>query len=259
MNALEAPGMRPVPQLDRDDVAQAASQLESFFVRQFLAMARPKGGMLDGGFAGDTFHDMLDGAISDSVAGSGGLGLASTFEAALGGEGGVPVARPHALTMVDTITAQRALDGPSPGAADEDGLFVRPAPGRFSSGFGPRVDPLGAGQGFHPGLDIAAAQGTPVVAAAGGKVVHAGPAGTYGNMIAVRLPDGTETRYAHLSAVGVKVGQQVTAGAPLGAVGSTGRSTGPHLHFEVRRDGHAVDPRPYLDGASARGAQEPPK
>jgi murein DD-endopeptidase MepM/ murein hydrolase activator NlpD len=98
----------------------------------------------------------------------------------------------------------------------------------------------------HPGFDLAATTGTPVAAAAGGTVVHAGPAGTYGNLVTLRHDNGFETRYAHLSSIDVKVGDRVEAGSGLGKVGSTGYSTGPHLHFEVRHGGKAIDPAPLL-------------
>ena len=98
----------------------------------------------------------------------------------------------------------------------------------------------------HPGFDLAATTGSPVTAAAGGTVVQAGPAGTYGNLVTVRHENGFETRYAHLSAVDVHVGDVVEAGTDLGKVGSTGYSTGPHLHFEVRHDGKPIDPAPFL-------------
>ena len=98
----------------------------------------------------------------------------------------------------------------------------------------------------HPGFDLAAVTGTQVAAAARGTVVHAGPAGTYGNLVTVRHDNGFETRYAHLSAVDVKVGDVVEAGQDVGKVGTTGYSTGPHLHFEVRHDGVAIDPAPLL-------------
>ena len=98
----------------------------------------------------------------------------------------------------------------------------------------------------HPGFDLAASSGTEVTAAARGTVVHAGPAGTYGNLVTLRHDNGFETRYAHLSAIDVTVGELVEAGADLGKVGTTGYSTGPHLHFEVRQDGRAIDPAPLL-------------
>jgi murein DD-endopeptidase MepM/ murein hydrolase activator NlpD len=77
-------------------------------------------------------------------------------------------------------------------------------------------------------------------------VIHAGPAGTYGNLVIVRHDNGYETRYAHLSAVAVKTGDHVDAGTQVGNVGTTGYSTGPHLHFEVRHDGTPIDPAPLL-------------
>jgi murein DD-endopeptidase MepM/ murein hydrolase activator NlpD len=88
--------------------------------------------------------------------------------------------------------------------------------------------------------------GTQVSAAAGGTITHAGPAGTYGNLVTVRHEHGFETRYAHLSAVDVQVGDVVQPGQDVGKVGTTGYSTGPHLHFEVRKDGHPIDPAPFL-------------
>ena len=127
---------------------------------------------------------------------------------------------------------------------------MAPAVGRYSSGFGERVHPVTQARSFHAGLDIAAPVGAPVVAAAAGTVERAGAAGTYGNLIVLRHADGSETRYAHLSAIGVEVGDRVTAGQPLGAVGATGRVTGPHLHFEVRTTGRAVDPSPLIPGTS---------
>ena len=98
----------------------------------------------------------------------------------------------------------------------------------------------------HPGVDLAATTGTPVSAARGGTVTHAGPGGTYGNLVIVQHEDGFETRYAHLSAVTVNKGDKVLAGQEVGKVGSTGYSKGPHLHFELRRDGKTVDPAPLL-------------
>lgn len=104
--------------------------------------------------------------------------------------------------------------------------------------------------GYHTGQDFGASQGTAVLAAADGLVVFAGPGGRYGSLIEIAHSDGIQTWYAHLSAIGVRVGTRVRAGARIGAVGSTGNSTGPHLHFEVRLAGRAVDPMPWLGGAT---------
>jgi len=99
---------------------------------------------------------------------------------------------------------------------------------------------------MHEGIDIAATIGTPIHAAASGTVIHAGWLGGYGNLVVVDHGDGLATAYAHASAILVAVGQQVSQGDTLSLVGSTGNSTGPHLHFEVRVNGSAVDPLLYL-------------
>jgi murein DD-endopeptidase MepM/ murein hydrolase activator NlpD len=99
---------------------------------------------------------------------------------------------------------------------------------------------------MHEGIDIAAELGTPIQAAASGTVIHAGWLGGYGNLVVVDHGDGLATAYAHASAILVAVGQQVSQGDTLSLVGSTGNSSGPHLHFEVRVNGSAVDPLLYL-------------
>lgn len=130
---------------------------------------------------------------------------------------------------------------------------VRPVAGTIptAGGFGGRqVAGCGACSTNHHGLDFAAASGTPVVAAMPGRVVSAGPLGGYGNQVLLAHPDGTQTRYGHLSRIDVLPGQTLSAGEQLGAVGSTGVSTGPHLHFEVIVGGTPIDPAPWL---AARG------
>jgi murein DD-endopeptidase MepM/ murein hydrolase activator NlpD len=99
---------------------------------------------------------------------------------------------------------------------------------------------------MHEGVDIAASSGTPIHAAASGTVIHAGWLGGYGNLVVVDHGNGLSTAYAHASALLVGVGQHVTQGQTVSLVGSTGNSSGPHLHFEVRVNGSAVDPLGYL-------------
>jgi murein DD-endopeptidase MepM/ murein hydrolase activator NlpD len=123
--------------------------------------------------------------------------------------------------------------------------FVRPVDGPISSLFGWRAVSV-AGNRFHGGIDIAADSGTPVLAARGGIVVRSGWAGVYGYHVVIDHGDGWETRYAHLSRIDVLEGERTRQGAVIGAVGSTGASTGPHLHFEVRFQGRALDPLAYL-------------
>jgi murein DD-endopeptidase MepM/ murein hydrolase activator NlpD len=116
----------------------------------------------------------------------------------------------------------------------------------FTSGFGVRSDPFLGRPAMHTGLDFRAATGDPVRATANGKVASAGWAGGYGRMVEVDHGNGLSTRYGHLSEIGVKVGDAIKIGQVIGAVGSTGRSTGPHLHYETRIDGEAVDPQKFL-------------
>lgn len=118
--------------------------------------------------------------------------------------------------------------------------FVWPTSGTVTSGFGPRWGRM------HEGLDIAAPTGTPVTAAASGTVIVAGGQGGYGNLVVIDHGGGLATAYAHQSRLAVQVGDSVTQGGVVGYVGSTGNSTGPHLHFEVRVGGAARDPVPYL-------------
>jgi len=121
-----------------------------------------------------------------------------------------------------------------------------PGSGVLSSGFGNRKDPFLNRTAFHSGIDFRVTTGTPVFAAAGGKVVFAGTNGGYGKMVEIDHGNGLTTRYAHMSQIGVTAGQSILGGQRVGLSGSTGRSTGPHLHFEVRRGGSAIDPSRFI-------------
>ncbi|WP_239986015.1 M23 family metallopeptidase [Paracoccus sp. SY] len=115
---------------------------------------------------------------------------------------------------------------------------------RYTSGFGRRWGRA------HEGIDMAAPTGTPVVAPGDGVVTFAGRQGAYGNLIKIEHELGVETRYGHLSRIRVRVGQRVSQGELIGDIGNTGRSTGPHLHYEVRMNGRAVDPMSFIKAAS---------
>jgi murein DD-endopeptidase MepM/ murein hydrolase activator NlpD len=121
-------------------------------------------------------------------------------------------------------------------------LSVEPVARTESSGFGWRDDPIRHTRRFHSGTDFRGKPGTPVLAAGGGIVVFCGRLGGYGNAIDIDHGGGVVTRYAHLRRIETKKGAAITAGEAIGQVGSTGRATGPHLHFEVRLDGSAVSP-----------------
>ena len=162
----------------------------------------------------------------------------------------VPRVRARAAAALEAVgppTPELAGGGPvSAAGPPAAGDRVWPAEGRVSSGFGPRVHPVTGHARLHAGLDIAAPAGTPIRAAAAGRVVAAGRRGGYGLTVDVRHPDGIVTRYAHQSRLLVAPGQVVAAGQVIGLIGSTGVSTGPHLHFEVRTATGPVDPRPWL-------------
>ena len=117
----------------------------------------------------------------------------------------------------------------------------------MSSGFGYRSDPFTGAGAMHAGLDFKGPVGTPILAAADGKVTLAGFNGGYGNTVEIRHANGLLTRYAHLSGLDVRPGQMVDRGVQIGRMGSTGRSTGSHLHFEVRLNGQAINPRKFLE------------
>jgi len=131
---------------------------------------------------------------------------------------------------------------PSPASANSCAIAM-PVAGEHSSAFGYR------GRGFHPGVDIRAPYGTPIRAAREGTVVYAGRYYAYGLIVDIQHADGTVARYAHLSriAAGMSPGASVAANGDVGNVGRTGRTTGAHLHVELRRDGRPVDPWPWLN------------
>ncbi len=128
------------------------------------------------------------------------------------------------------------------------GYFTNPCPGytRISSGFGPRSAPKAGASTYHKGIDMAAAQGTPIYAGESGTVTSASYSGSGGNMIVINHGNGIQTYYMHCSKMYVSAGQKVSRGENIGAVGSTGNSTGPHLHFQVMVNGTAVNPLNYL-------------
>jgi Rod binding domain-containing protein/biotin carboxyl carrier protein len=160
--------------------------------------------------------------------------------------------RPRLVTepsVSDTVApALPSTTSPFPGPAKLlDPVTLRmPIQGRITSDFGGRRDPVNGRHRFHEGIDIAAPKGTPIQSAAAGTVIYAGRNGGYGNTILVQHADGRITRYAHAERLMVNAGDTVEAGQTIAAVGSTGHSTGPHLHFEVIENGQHVSPLKVL-------------
>jgi murein DD-endopeptidase MepM/ murein hydrolase activator NlpD len=133
--------------------------------------------------------------------------------------------------------------------------FVYPVMGpRMSSDFGLRKHPIKKARRHHDGIDLAAPVGAPIRAIADGQVMYADPHGGYGKYIVVRHLNGITSHYGHCDTMEVLPGHTVTAGQIIGTVGNSGASTGPHLHFEIRRDGEAQDPESFLPGLAEEAA-----
>lgn len=146
------------------------------------------------------------------------------------------------LSLLDTLLASRQQQRDAvPSRLPILGSYI-------TSYFGGRADPFSGGSAFHKGIDFAADVGDPVLAVADGVVSYAGDRSGYGHTVEIDHGNGYVTRYAHNSRLGVQVGDLVRAGDEVAKAGSSGRSTGAHVHFEVWRDGHVVNPRAYLDG-----------
>jgi len=151
---------------------------------------------------------------------------------------GSPLAASHAPTRDLGVEMEAAAQAATPMAA--------PVAGQISSEYGWREDPFKSGKGWHAGMDIAAAEGDPVSACWNGTVVFAGVKSGYGNVVEVAHPGGWKSIYGHLRRYSVRPGDTVRAGGKIAEVGSTGRSTGPHLHFELRHGQDTVDPEGVL-------------
>ena len=172
------------------------------------------------------------------------LGLAPSRVAAVGGP--FEAAGKADPTFKQLFTSWKKLD------TLQDGAIAVPSDkpvktGAFTSGYGVRSDPFQGRAALHAGIDLAGAVGTPIYATADGVITTAGyNSGGYGNLIKIDHGRGIETRYGHLSKMSVYAGQRVQRGQLIGRMGSTGRSTGSHLHYEVRIDGRAVNPVPFM-------------
>lgn len=245
---------------ERARVAQLAQEFEAMLMLQMVKQMRQS--LLDEreqpqGLGGSTMQDTFDAEWSRSLAAAGGIGLgaflarqieARQLEASAPGVETVPL-----LPQLLSETRHPAAPGGRPTDDRPVGISVPlPLEGQATSPFGWRADPFTGRSRFHAGVDLRAAYGTTVPAAAAGEVVFAGERGAYGNLVILRHEDGLETRYAHLASVEVQAGERIEEGLPIGRVGSTGRSTAPHLHFEVLVNGERVDPA-VVAGRLGRG------
>lgn len=235
--------------------AQEFASLLFLEVVKAMRATAPEGGLFETESASNNIYmSLADVEMARAMAQREGVGLGKFIEKALDAYDRLPAHSPsasattaHSARQERTSTNGTASDIPTSGvvtsALEQPNVVPSlPVEGRITSHFGVRHDPLGRGQRWHKGLDIAAPAGTPVKALAAGKVVFSGRAGGYGNLVVIDHGNGLTTRYGHNRTLLVSVGDSISTGQEIAQVGSTGRSTGPHLHFEVVRDGHAVDP-----------------
>lgn len=232
---------------DPQAVQRACREFESFFIYYLLKVMRqtvPKVHLCDGGQGEEMYQSLMDQEMSRMLAASGGIGLAELLLERI---------RPESSESNENVSMKQ--NGLSVG---ENPSFVYPLQGELSSPFGMRLDPITGSPAIHKGIDLAAKEGAAVRASAPGSVIQSGEARGYGNYVAIAHPDGYTTLYAHLKERNVNGGDEVEAGRIIGRVGSTGRATGPHLHFEVRKDDRHIDPELILSNKLARSSIEAP-
>jgi peptidoglycan hydrolase FlgJ len=263
------------PAAERAQLAELAAQFESTLMLEMMKQMRQS--LLDEGAQGeglgnDTYTSTIDSELALHLSRAGGMGLTSmlvdawdrrqgatpapTGPAPAGPAGAPAMAAPVApgiarasVTSVApaTLSENRPMAVTPARAAAASGVDLSLEMGaKVSSGYGWRSDPFRGHAKFHGGIDLAATYGTAVPAAATGTVVKASEQGAYGLTVVIRHANGFESRYAHLSSLDVKEGDTVAQGQQVGRVGSTGRSTGPHLHFEVTQAGRRVDPERFV-------------
>ena len=223
----------------------AARGMEAILVRQLLQSS----GVFKGGEGpgASLRSDMFVSALADAVSSAGGLGLADVLTRSMGGAA-APGATPSAPPSPTSASALPL----SPAAA----LERLPVAGRVTSGYGLRSDPFTGAPERHAGLDVGAPEGAAIRAPLAGIVKSAGPRGGYGNAVEIDHGNGLTTLYGHASELLVQPGQSVEAGQEIARVGSTGRSTGAHLHFEVRLGGRAIDPSKVLKAYASRAEDD---
>ena len=249
-SAAKSAGSAPIPHSLIQDIGESIDHVEDGQIANLASLAeqaRAKAGNIALALRSEGIAVPV--AVAD---------LAEEDTAPTGGEGGPFVAAPEnnlfdvnfeeldrALTELQLLR-QKTMQLPL--AAPVDSTLV-------SSRFGVRADPFLGSSALHTGIDFVATSGSAVGATADGMVIQAGYNGGYGNMVEVDHGGGVVTRYGHLSSIAVGVGEKVRTGEIVGRVGSTGRSTGPHLHYEVRRDGGPIDPSRFLRAGRKISAQ----
>ena len=245
------PSVDPDKAADPEAIRDVAKQFESVFLHQVFKSMRstvPKDGMLNSGFGGEVFTDMLDQKYAEVASQSSSFGLADTIARQLMGADELPGRNPAPAIPIRRLGATKAY-GEQKQSAQQ---WSMPINGRVSSEYGMRRLHDEKHARLHGGIDFAAPTGTPIRAARDGEVLFAGTRGGYGNTVVLDHGGKTETLYAHASELLVKPGDKVRAGDEIAKVGSTGKSTGPHLHFEIRHNGRPINPLRLLGKAPKR-------
>jgi murein DD-endopeptidase MepM/ murein hydrolase activator NlpD len=219
------------------DQLEAATAFESYMIEMMVKEMRKTvpDGMFSGG-ASEIFSGMFDQEISQRIAETGGFG----FRDVMGQAMGVEHSASSAPSFMSISRPSASHGSHSRAVHDLNGQL--PVDGVVTSHFGRRTDPFHGKKRAHKGLDIAAPTGTPIKPVREGTVLSAGKRGGFGNVVVVDHGDGVTSLYAHCDELKVNKGDKVRRGDTIATVGSTGRSTGPHLHLEIHRDGAAVDP-----------------
>lgn len=248
----------------KSELKKVAQEFEAVFISQMLKVMREtieESGLTEGGFGKSIYTEMFDQEVSLNMARHGTLGVAdilyrSLVDIAGADESQATLDLGQGLKTTIAAPAQDSsgnLEMEEPSQNDISDLQL-PVQAPISSPFGLRRDPFTGQAQFHKGIDLAAPEGMTVVSALPGKVISAGYERGYGNAVLVEHDGGIRTRYGHLASINVKAGDAITSDIALGTVGSTGRSTGPHLHFEVMRNGKQLDPMQSYH-ASASGSR----
>jgi murein DD-endopeptidase MepM/ murein hydrolase activator NlpD len=216
-----------------------AAEFESMLVSQMLKQMRAS--LIDdddkeSGFGSNPLSETLYNELSLALSRAGGLGVGESMMQPLMRQSGV------ATDEIGPAVANFPGAPPTAAAGLDLAPMLKSLGGKVTSTYGWRQDPVDGSARFHKGTDIAVPEGRDVPAARAGKVVFAGELAGYGRTVVVAHDGRVSTRYAHLSEIGVKPGDQVAAGQPIGKSGSTGKATGPHLHFEVLEGGQPIDP-----------------
>jgi murein DD-endopeptidase MepM/ murein hydrolase activator NlpD len=261
-------------EVEREGLKKAAQEMESFFLYMMLKTMRKtiqKSDVFGDREKEETYIGMFDMELTKDLAKAGGMGLSPIilselerkFQGRVGTEKGkinpqeiqakLPVSSENEFDRLFRLPPAQRLEGGGNEASgnenngkEKEFFWTSPISGEISSRFGYRQDPINGTERFHNGVDFAAPEGAEVRAVRPGRVVFVGEKGNFGKMVEILHPDESVTRYAHNSELLVRQGEAVVSGQVIAAVGSTGRSTGPHLHFELLQEGRKLDPMEFL-------------